>query len=185
MTMFLGTVLDSAAGTIGTPVTISVLTAALTTGAILLLQRASEAADRRRERYASTVATMVAWVEFAYRVRRRTDDSPATLASLANRGHDLQEQLAGHQAWIATESSAAAEQYSKARVAIGPLVGAALREAWESPSIITPSGMNLGTWGPGAGCAPAIAAMEAVIATRFGWKRAQSFVVHRRSPGTS
>ena len=58
--MLLGTMLASAASTIGTPVVISVLTAALTTGAVLLLQRASETADRRRERYASTVAALVA-----------------------------------------------------------------------------------------------------------------------------
>lgn len=152
-----------------TSILIPVLVAALTGAVALALSRASEAANRRRDRYADAVAALVAWIEFPYRVRRRTDDTPATLATLATRGHELQEKLAGHQAWIFGEDSAVATAYRTARSTITPLVGAALREAWATPPASTAEAMSLGDWGPGKECAPAICDVEKAIADRFTW----------------
>ena len=151
-------------------VLIPVIVAALTTAVALALNRASEAANRRRDHYADAVAALVAWIEFPYRVRRRTDDEPATLAALAAHGHELQEKLARHQAWILAENSTVAEAYRNARSTIAPLVGAALREAWATAPASTAQAMNLGDWGPGRECAAAICAIEKAIANRFTWK---------------
>ena len=152
-----------------TSVLIPVLVAALTGAVALALSRASEAANRRRDRYAEAVAALVAWVEFPYRVRRRTDDTPATLAALAARGHELQEKLAGHQAWILAENSTVATAYRTARTTITPVVGAAIREAWATGPAATAEAMNLGDWGPAKECSAAICDVEKAIANRFTW----------------
>jgi hypothetical protein len=158
--------------TIGVPVAVAALTAAAT----LLLTRASDAANRRRDHYADAVATLVAWIEFPYRIRRRTDDLPETLAALAARGHDLQEKLACHQAWIGTESSYVANAYKTARTALGPRVGASAQEAWNSPPISSASEMNLGAWGPAKDCSVTVDAVMQAVSTRFGWRRLKHFL---------
>lgn len=159
-------------------VVIPVVVAGLTTAVALLITRAGDGANRRRDSYAEAVRTLVAWVEFPYRVRRRTDDQPGTLSTLAQLGHDLQEQLACHHAWIATESPWVATSYAQTRASIGPLVGAATAEAWNTPPAATASAMNLGAWGPGTECAPAIAAFQGQIERRFGVRRLVSMLRH-------
>ena len=99
--------------------------------ATMIFTRVNEATNRRRDRYAEAVQTLVAWTEFPYRVRRRTDDDPATLTTLANHGHDLQERLALHEAWIATEHPALAQTYAAARATLDHLVGPLIGEAWD------------------------------------------------------
>lgn len=166
----------STASTIVKSVIIPVVVAALTAVVTLVLSSASDAANRRRDRYATAVATLVAWIELPYRVRRRTDDNPETLTALANRAHEMQEQLACHEAWISTENCGVAAVYADARKTIGSLVGAALQEAWSSEAITTPAGMNLGEWGPSKACAPAVAGVQTAITSRFGWKRLRGHV---------
>jgi len=161
-------------------VVIPVVVAGLTTAVALLITRAGDAANRRRDRYAEAVQTLVAWVEFPYRVRRRTDDEPATLSTLAQLGHDLQERLACHHAWIATEAPWVAISYAQTRSTIGPLVGATTAEAWNTPPATSATAMNLGGWGPGAECAPAIAAFQDQVERRFGVRRLLSGLSHHR-----
>ena len=93
--------------------------------------RVNEATNRRRDRYAEAIQTLVAWTEYPYRVRRRTDDTPATLTALANHGHDLQERFALHEAWIATEHPALAQTYAATRATLDRLVGTLISEAWD------------------------------------------------------
>src|SRR4051812_7632402 len=57
-------------------------------------------ATTRREGYAAAVQTLVSWWEYPYRIRRRTSDTAEILSKLAEHGHDLQEGLASHRAWI-------------------------------------------------------------------------------------
>lgn len=171
MTSIGAVILGSAAATAMKSVVIPVAVAALTMIVTLVFTRVSDAANRRRDRYAAAVATLVAWVELPYRIRRRTDDAPETLARLAEVGHALQEQLACHEAWISTENARVAAVYAQALRSIRPLVGTAMEEAWNSPAVTTPSGMVLGEWGPGKACAPAIAAFKTATTTRFGWSR--------------
>ena len=152
---------------VGIPVTVAVLTAAFT----LLINRLGASADRRRDHYAQAVQTLVAWIEYPYRVRRRTDDSPDTLRALADLGHDLQERLACHQAWIAAEKPATARKYAEVRSALGACVGPAANEAWTLPPVTTPAQMNLNGWGPAQECAPFISSLQHEIERRFGLRR--------------
>jgi len=177
----LGVIVASATGTIVKSVVIPVIVAALTAIVTLVVTRVSDASNRRRDQYAAAVATLVAWIELPYRVRRRTNDHAETLNGLADRAHDLQERLACHEAWISTENGDVAAIYADARKTIGTLVAAALEEAWNSPAITTPAGMNLGEWGPGKDCVAAVASVQTAITTRFGWNRLRDYLLGWRN----
>ena len=163
--------LATVAGDLLKTVVIPVAVAALTAAATLLIARLGEAANRRRDRYAQAVQTLVAWVEFPYRVRRRTDDTPETLTGLATLGHDLQERLACHQAWIATEHPALARSYALTLTTLTREVGPAVSEAWDSPPIATAAEMNLGPWGPAGDARKPLADLQREIESRFGTRR--------------
>lgn len=111
------------------------------------LNRRDAARSRRREGYAEAVTAVVAWIEFPFRVRRRTSDDPAVLAELARLGHDLQERLAFSLAWIAADDSKRYERYmalvADAKRKVGPLV----QDAWRSPPSTRAESMNLNGWG--------------------------------------
>ena len=148
------------------------VSAAAVLGAIanMVFGRVNEATDRRRNRYAEAVQTLVAWTEFPYRVRRRTSDDPATLTALANHGHDLQERLAYHQARIATDHPDLARTYAETRAIINVAVGPVISDAWEHKPVAKPSDMNLSGWGPGPECAAAITHLQNEIQNRFGFR---------------
>jgi hypothetical protein len=152
---------------VGVAVTIALATAV----GSQIISRLSDAADRRRERYSVLVRTLVAWIEFPYRVRRRVDDDPVTLAGLAALGHDLQERLAGDQAWVLSENARVGKTYVEVRRAINEEVGPAISDAWKLPPVSKPSEMVLGIWGPNAASAAHLQRLEASIGQRFGWRR--------------
>ena len=149
------------------------LPSAAVLGAIvtMTLTRVNEATNRRRDRYAEAIQTLVAWTEYPYRVRRRTDNTPATLTALANHGHDLQERLALHEAWIATEHPGLAKTYAAARATLDRLVGPLISEAWDHRPTGKASAMNLRGWGPSDECRDAIAEVQCEIQNRFGVRR--------------
>lgn len=160
--------------TVGTAVSIALVTAAGTQ----FFTRLRDAAERRLNRYVEVVQTLVAWVEFSYRIRRRVDDDPATLAALAALGHKLQEQLAGDQAWVLAESRRVGATYLEVRRAISAVVGPAASEAWSLPAASRPGDMVLGDWGPGKSAAVQIARLEECISHRFGWRRLRASFNH-------
>jgi hypothetical protein len=90
-------------------------------------------AAARRDRYAQVVRTLVAWAEYPYRIRRRTDDGSQTLGALAERGHTLQEQMAESRAWVAGESRALSEVLDGCLADLAQLVGPACSDAWRQP----------------------------------------------------
>lgn len=105
-------------------------------------------------------------------MRRRTEDG-ATLHALAECGHDLQERLTCHQAWIAADRPATARKYAEVRNKVSIRLGGAVNEAWTLPPVVAPAEMNLGTWGPAQECAPFITGLQHHIERRFGlrWLR--------------
>jgi hypothetical protein len=159
------------------PVTVAALTAIVT----MWVTRAGDAANLRRDRYAQSVETLVAWIEFPYRIRRRTDDEPATLANLAAIGHHLQEKLALNQAWISTEHPEMATAYAKARLEVASFVGPALLEAWLTPPVSTAAGMNLGGWGPARDCDAIVSELQHQVIRRFGFQRLKSILSRSKS----
>jgi len=154
---------------VSTNVVVAGITALVTAAGTQFVTRLQASADRRRERYASAVQTLVAWVEFPYRVRRRVDDDPATLAALADLGHDLQERLAGDRAWIESENREVAARYAEVAARVRALVGPAVSEAWQSPPASTPDAMVLGQWGPGMQADGWLEELQRAISWRFRW----------------
>jgi hypothetical protein len=124
----------------------------------------------RRDSYAAAVRSVVAWAEYPYRVRRRTDDDSVTLASLAALGSDLQEGLACHRAWVCSESPVVGEELGRVIETIRSRVGHAIVEAWRSSPVKTADGMNLYPFGPGD-LAPAFDRLYSAIRWRFGLRR--------------
>ncbi|WP_157536687.1 hypothetical protein [Kitasatospora mediocidica] len=135
---------------------------------ILTGLRAGAAA--RRDRYAAAVRVLVARIEYPYRIRRRTDNEPATLAALASTGHDLQERLAEARAWIAAESRAIGEVLDTCLTELDQPFKQACQDAWSSPAVNGPEQMNLNGFGLGNQQA-LISRMEFAIGYRFGLGR--------------
>ncbi|MBF6422726.1 hypothetical protein IU436_29320 [Nocardia farcinica] len=129
-----------------------------------------DAASKRREGYAAAVKALVARAEYPYRVRRRPDDEPATLAELAKLGHDIQEQIAAARIWIQTENSRVAAIFIDCLRKIDTRVGPAASEAWQQPPISRANEMVLAGWGPGSQDEHICRFGEAVR-WRFGWRR--------------
>jgi hypothetical protein len=123
--------------------------------------------QRRRDRCAAAAETLAAWAEFPYRVRRRSSDAPDVLTDLARHGHDLQERLANHRAWMQADGGRVSRAFLRALTQIDAEVRPALREAWQLDPVTKPTDMNLDGWGPG-GCQAAID--EFAIAARR-WPR--------------
>lgn len=143
-------------------------TAGFVTLTTLVVTTFVESRDRRRIRYAQTAATLAAWVEFPYRVRRRLDNNPETLEALAATGHDLQEQLALDAAWVQAGNKNIAAAHAAALSAIRGLVGPAVQDAWGSAQIQKPADMNLGEWGPGAAAVVHLKKLNTAIAKHSG-----------------
>lgn len=162
-------------------IALAVLGSSVVAGLIgTILGNARAIAAARRERYAQVVRCLVAWVEYPYRIRRRTSDEPAILTALADRGHALQEQLAESRAWVAAESRALSEVLDGCISDITMLVGPACVAAWQEPPIATSAGMNLGDFGP-RDTQRIVARMECAILYRFGIRRLmwRRWVLHR------
>ncbi|MFI7131286.1 hypothetical protein ACIBQ1_36765 [Nonomuraea sp. NPDC050153] len=135
-----------------------------------LLGNARANAALRRDRYAQAVRCLVAWAEYPYRIRRRTDDEPGTLAALANHGHTLQEQLAESKAWVAAESQAVSKVFDSCLAELSARVSPACVSAWQAPPVTTAAGMVLGYTDP-QGVDQIVARVEFAVIYRFGYRR--------------
>jgi hypothetical protein len=109
-------------------------------------------------------------VEYPYRIRRRVSDDAATLSALADRGHDIQEQLAACRTWVNAESPALGRMYDEVLAQLDAALAPAAREAWAKAPIGTGAGMALGGWGPGDQW-PHLKRLQHAITFRFGWRR--------------
>lgn len=83
------------------------IVAAMITAAVALLayvgDRYRESLQRRREVAAEAMAHALLWLELPYRIRRRVDDKPETIAAIVERVHGLQEKLVFHSSWLEVE----------------------------------------------------------------------------------
>ncbi len=143
-------------------------------GAIVVafVPRWAEVREARRTRYAESVQTLVAWTEFPYRVARRVGDAPEILEGLAVLGHDLQENVVYHKAWVTAESRAMGRLYSEVTEALRAAVGPAIQSAWGSRPVTEPDDMNIGSLGMHRAAIGELLNRVAVASqTRFGWRR--------------
>lgn len=83
--------------------------------------------DRRRQLYGEAVRAAMGWVEGYYRIRRRL---LRNVGALIKHMHDLWDEVAFHQAWLATEAPALGWSYSQFVNQIKQSVGPLLTEAW-------------------------------------------------------
>ncbi|MBD8057869.1 hypothetical protein IC607_02685 [Cellulomonas sp. JH27-2] len=129
----------------------------------------------RRDGYAAVSTVLLRRVEFAFRIRRRAGDDPATLAALSALGSDIQEELARSKAWVAAESKYVQDVLLEVCRAIDAEVAPFCESAWGMPPVSQPTGMNLSGWGP-TGHGAQLEKLNRAVARRFGWRRA---VPHR------
>jgi hypothetical protein len=132
--------------------------------------RRADAVSKRRDAYAGATEALVRWIEYPYRVRRRTSDDVETLDRLASLGHDLQEQLACHQTWVTTECAWVGDIYKQVLDGIRTPCKAALKEAWDAEPVTAGGGMNLNGFGPGDLDAW-VQVMNTAVGYRFGLGR--------------
>lgn len=132
----------------------------------------ARARGQRTEAYAQAAQALVAWHEFPYRIARRTSDSTDELARLAASGHDLQETLARHQAWLHADSQRLGNLYDELLADLRAWVGVAAAEAWRRTPVRLAQDMNLGRI---TDSSPDIVGMVTRFARstrfRFGWRR--------------
>jgi len=131
--------LDPAAGSV-----VAASIAAFVGVLVYFLGSRHSALERKRDECARAIADALAWLELPYRIRRRQDDSGETLAALAQRLHDLHERLLFHENWLRVELPGAEEKYRALVGAVKLAAVQALQEAWTSPPVSEPAGMNIG-----------------------------------------
>ncbi len=146
-----------------------IATAALTAVAGVVSRRAAA----RRAVYAEMTATLAAWAELPYRIRRRVSDDPAALAELTGHLHGLQEQLVRQRAALRAECQWLADRRDAAENAIKADAAAWIREAWAMSPAAAPVAMNLNGWGP-TELHLVVEGFACELRWRFGWRRASN-----------
>jgi len=137
-----------------------------------MVPRWSDARQRRRDRYAEAIKALGSWIEFPYRVARRVSDDADVLAELAERGHELQEQLAYHSAWIAADSRPLGDLYTQITTAIKAAAGPAVQSAWTRAPASEPQAMNIGTLGiDEEGVRQLLGRLHRAVRHQFGFRR--------------
>lgn len=146
------------------------LGAAIAAATTFALTKVGDAAARRQTGYAEAAATLVAWAEYPYRIRRRTSDSAETLTALADAGHALQQRLRCAETWVICDSSRVGAVWAEVRVGLAGGVGDACKHAWDQPPVSAAGGMNVGAWGP-SNVEAHLLRFERAAQWRFGWRR--------------
>lgn len=121
----------------------AIITAAVTFLAFLG-DRYRAAIERKRSLAAEALSDALLWLELPYRIRRRVDDSPTTLAALAGRVHHLQERHVFCASWLRLEIPTAHEPYVALLEAVKEQVAPHIRAAWSSRAAKRPESMNIG-----------------------------------------
>lgn len=129
------------------------------------------ARERRRSRYAAAARILLEWHEFPYRIARRTSDSADCLAELASMGHELQERLTEHRAWLGSESRRLGGGYGTTADKIRAWVATAAREAWDRPAVKKARAMNLDLTPYPGDITADVATYTAATRWRFGPRR--------------
>lgn len=158
---------------VGVPLAVALIGLTATIGAAAIsfaLGRWSDTSARRRDGYSTATRELLAWVEYPYRIRRRTSDNPADLSRLADVGHGHQEALRYRQTWIAAENPWVGKVFVQVRSDIGSILGPSCNDAWATGPVTIAAAMTLAGWGP-AGVDAHIERFEKAIQFRFGWRR--------------
>jgi hypothetical protein len=104
-----------------------------------LAQRQGEHAQQ----FAQALSAVMVWKELGYRVLRRTDDRPETLADVAKQFHQAQQDLDWHCTWLRIEAPEVATTYEHLVQQVKSLAAPLIRQAWKNPPIQRSEDMNL------------------------------------------
>lgn len=106
---------------------------------VFILGRRAEVHDRQRQQYARALSLVFKWQEMPYRILRR--DRRQADQPLVDRFHDLQEEVAFYDAWIAVESDIISDAYRTLIKSVKSQAMPYLNDAWESEP---PESQNVG-----------------------------------------
>lgn len=116
--------------------------------AVWTARRKSREEERARQRtlFAEAYQSYAAYKEMPYAIRRRRDDDlPGERVRLSEITREIQGKISYYEAWIAAESTAVGDTYSRLVGELRKVAGGAMREAWKAPPITTDAEMNMPT----------------------------------------
>lgn len=102
-------------------------------------QRAATMRTALHDRYGTALSLALAWVEVPFRIARRTSDDAETISTLAERIHDLQEQIDHNCRWLAFESPRVGNAYQTLVKATKQQVGPHIQSAWRRSPAAAPA----------------------------------------------
>ena len=111
--------------------------------AYLLGQRRTSV-ERKRTLCAEAIADALQWLELPYRIRRRPDNTPQTLAALGDRINDLRERLQFHEKWLRIEIPQSVASYQRLVEEVIAAAGQEIENAWNASPAHSASNMNVG-----------------------------------------
>jgi hypothetical protein len=124
----------------------------------------------RRSRYATMAATLTAWSELPYWIRRRTSNTATSIDAIRCHIHDIQEQLVLDRVDLRMDCGWLADVRDRVQSEIQAATKPWIDEAWNTPPISTTSEMVLGGWGP-ARLNDLVEGFAREAQWRFGWRR--------------
>lgn len=125
---------------------------------------------QRRERYAAMAATLAAWIEVPYMIRRRTSNDREVIERLVAHVQALQHQLNVDHADLRAECRWLARCRDAAQRAVQQEVRPFIDDAWKMPPVASTSDLIVGDWGP-TNCRSSLEAFVDALRWRFGWRR--------------
>ena len=106
--------------------------------------------NRQREIFSRAFASVVAYEEFAYVVRRRRASAPEDeRIRISTELRKVQEDISYYTAWLSTESQKVSEAYEGLVTEMRKLAGREIHDAWATDPIETDVEMNLPDLGIG------------------------------------
>lgn len=124
---------------------------------------------QRRERYAAMAATLAAWIEVPFMIRRRTSNDKATIDRIVTHIQGLQHQLNVDHAELRSDCRWLAKCRDEAQRAIQAAAKPHIDQAWNLPPISSTSELVIGGWGP-TDARWSVEAFVDHLRWRFGWR---------------
>jgi hypothetical protein len=136
--------MDSIANLIGL---VAIVASAFGALIIFALSQLAATRDRQREEYAKALQSAVKWKEMPYRIRRRDPNDQAAATRLVEVMHELQEEIAFHDAWLSVQAPEVAIAYRSLIEKVKSETEGHLQVAWEAGES-PPVPMNIGNLYP-------------------------------------
>ncbi|HZB41474.1 MAG TPA: hypothetical protein VE487_10935 [Ilumatobacter sp.] len=134
-----------------------------------LLASGSARKSTRAARYAAMVATLAAWAEMPYRIRRRAPGDDAA-QQVVERMHQLQESAVLDNAELAAECPWLAKRYEHTLNEIRTGTAPFIRQAWDNQPEPNGGGAELAEWGP-VGLHDPVIKWRTELRWRYGGRR--------------